>query len=149
MPPVSHGGDLDPGRRKVRRPLSSRKPVHLMLKAKQPWKNGRSVMHETRRLTERFKIRVLDLALASDHVHLAIQIPCRRDYVSFIRALTGILARKFGKGLWKALPFTRVAEWGRAYRELQKYFERNRLEFMGWIPYEARRDWYRKRRRRA
>lgn len=98
----AHRGDLDPGRRKSRRPLSSKKPIHLTLKARKQFReNGRLVVSEAKRLAAHSQVRIYDLALASDHIHFFIQIRTRRDYVSFIRALTGILARRLGKGVYR------------------------------------------------
>jgi len=70
--------------------------------------------------------------------------PGRKEYNAFIRSLTGLLARKLGKGLWALLPFSRVAQWGKPFRALQKYLEQNRLEAEGVMPYQKRNDWYRR-----
>ena len=37
-----------------------------------------------------------------------------------------LLARKFGKGFWSQVPYTRVATWGREYETLRRYLEKNR-----------------------
>jgi REP element-mobilizing transposase RayT len=143
-PPV-HGGELAKGRRKNRRPLAKKRPIHLVLKAKREFGQGRqAVVQETKRLAAKFGLKIYDLALAKDHLHLVLTIPSRKNYISFIRALTGLLARKLGKGIWLLLPFSRVSIWGKAYRELRKYLEQNRLEAAGVAPYKARTDWYRR-----
>ncbi len=74
--------------------------------------------------------------------NIMIKIPGTRDYRKFIRALTGILARKLGKNIWKMLPFTRVASWGKDFLNLKKYFHQNREEAAGRRPYRARKNWY-------
>jgi hypothetical protein len=108
------------------------------------------VIHqETKRLAAKFGIKIYDTALAKDHLHLVFTILSRKDYIAFIRAVTGLLARKLGKGLWQLLPFSRVSHWGKAYRALRKYLEQNRLEAAGIQPYKKRKDYYRKWRSRA
>lgn len=135
-----HGGDLKRGVRKTLRPLATDRPIHLTLKAKVPFKGdaGAVVLIEARRLAGKFHIKVYDHAVEDDHVHLAVKIPHRRDYVKFIKSLTGLLSRRFGKGFWKQVPYTRVVQWGRDYTNLGKYFEKNRLEAAGDLPYKDR-----------
>ncbi len=95
-------------------------------------------LSEIHRLGERFDLRIYDEALSHDHVHLLLKIPHRREYAKFIRSLTGLLARKFGKGFWMQLPYSRIAHWGRDYKNLQRYLEQNRLEASGEMPYRLR-----------
>lgn len=113
------------------------------------WVQRSLVEAETRRLADRFGIRIYSLAVARDHVHLVLLLPDRRSYAAFIRSLTGILARKLGRGLWRFLPFSRVASWGRDFLALCRYLRKNREEALGPRPYEKRRDWYRRDRVRA
>lgn len=128
-----HGGDLNLGKRKTLRPLARHRPIHLVLKARNsfPGDDGASVLKEAQRLAAKFGLTILDHAVANDHLHLVLTIPGRNEYNSFIRALSGLLARRFGKGYWKQAPFTRVASWGREFRVLEKYLEKNRLEAAG------------------
>jgi len=148
--PISaHGGELALGRRKALRPLARRKPIHLVLKSKRNLlAQGSLLQQDTKRFAAKFGLRVYDSAIAKDHLHLVVMIPGRREYSAFIRALTGLLARKLGKGLWSLLPFSRVASWGKEFQTLLKYLEQNRLEAEGVMPYQKRSDWYRKQRRR-
>jgi hypothetical protein len=141
-PPV-FGGNLPRGRRKLARPLARKRPTHLILKAKREiFSERKTVLDVVFGQAEKQSIRIYDLAVAKDHLHLVIATPGRREYRAFIRSVTGLLARRFGKGLWTALPFTRVAQWGAAYRELQRYMEQNREEALGRRPYKPRKDCY-------
>lgn len=89
-------------------------------------------------------LRTLGSRLGGASVHLIIQIPGRKEYVAFIRSLTGLVARKLGKGLWKLLPFTRIANWGRDFRNLVNYLRKNLEEWLGFRVYEPRKDYYQK-----
>jgi len=135
-----HGGELYQGERKTLRPLATDRPIHLILKAKMPFpgSQGAEVLREAWRLAEKFFLRIYDHAVSDDHVHFVLKIPHRRDYLKFIRALTGLLSRRYGKGFWLRLPYTRVAHWGSDYKNLGEYLEKNRLEAAGELPYKDR-----------
>lgn len=143
-PPPIHGGELGLGKRKMMRPLSTKRPLHLVLKARSRvlYKHKVHIEREIRRLGDKFQLRVYGVAVNFDHLHLMLKIPHRRNYVLFIRALTGVLARKLGKGLWKLLPFSRVLTWGRDFQRNLDYLHKNRREASGAISYEPRKDWY-------
>ena len=134
-----HGGMLAKGRRKERRPFAKNRPVHLVLKSKKNLSTNRKLVEsKIQHLSGRFSIRVYDLAVSQDHVHLSLKIPRRNEYVNFLRALTGVLARLLGSKLWKLPPSTRVISWGRDFQYLKKYFRENREESGGLRPYRKR-----------
>ena len=140
-----HGGSLISGRRKTRRPLARKKPIHFVLKSGRvllPW--SQVIEKEIGRLGNKFGLRLYRVAIAQDHVHFVARIPGRAEYTAFIRSVTGTLARKLGKGLWKLLPFSRVATWGREFRALMDYLRKNTEEALGLRPYEPRRRHYKK-----
>lgn len=143
LPPPVHGGDLFPHQRKRQRPLARHRPIHFVLKGEREFGEYRGlVLLEAERQINKFGLRMLDNAVALDHLHLVITIPCRQAYSNFVRTLTGLLARKMGKGIWKDPPFTRVANWGRELAVLHEYLWRNRMEAAGWLPYGERVDYY-------
>jgi REP element-mobilizing transposase RayT len=145
-PDLSHGGELAHGRRKGRRPFARRRPIHFVLKSgKMILPSSRLIEKEIQRLAQRFGLRIYRIAIARDHVHFLARLPGRREYVAFIRSLTGILARKLGRGLWKLLPFSRVANWGREFRGLVAYLQKNTEEALGLRPYEPRQGKSRKK----
>lgn len=147
--PLHHGGELARGRRKSSRPLTSRKPLHLVLKARFPLRRHRSLISgEAHRLAEKFCCRIYDIAVASDHVHLVLKISGRKEYCAFIRSLTGLLARKIKRRLFLLMPFTRIANWGKDFARLKGYLRQNREEAAGERPYEPRVDWYRRYRKK-
>ena len=83
-------------------------------------------------------MRIFSLSIQEDHIHHAICFQNRRDYNRFVRAVTGLLSRKFGRGLWRYRPYTRVTEWGRDSKNLMAYIHQNELEVTGVIPYQPR-----------
>lgn len=107
--------------------------MHFVLKARESllYANRLLLESELRRLSSKFGLRVYSIAVNFDHVHFTAVLPGRREYVGFIRALTGILARKFGKGVWRVLPYSRALTWGRDFRATQAYLQKNREEAAG------------------
>lgn len=89
------GGELLIGQRKTQRPLSIKKPIHLVLRSSQskvfvPWnKSLEELIYKT---AKQFNIKIYDLSLNWSHIHSIIMIKDRMDYVRFVRALTSILA---------------------------------------------------------
>jgi len=125
------GGSLLAGSRKAVRPLSSKKPVHLVLKATSSFqliKNKKMVEFLIFKYAHKFGIKIYEKAVHADHIHLAVQIPNRILYARWIRALTSVLVQKIQGLKWKLRPYTRVADWGRPFRQLKKYIFGNRLE---------------------
>lgn len=129
-PPMQFGGSFDQ-RHKIRT-LCSRRPIHLTLKS-----NKRYILFKSRdkireiifKQAKSVGIKVYAWSVQKDHIHLSIKIPNREAYKKWIRAMTGLIARLFGKGLWKFRPFTRIlGSFGREFQILNNYIFRNELE---------------------
>ena len=99
----SHGGEL----RKLRagrkaRPLSSKDPIHLVLKANRETIRGgfRSykryflIQKLVRVYSKRFFIKIEQISIQGDHVHLLIRISRRSLSHSFLRVLSGQIAQQ-------------------------------------------------------
>lgn len=149
--PLFHGGELAHGKRKSRRPLCTKRAVHLILKSRSAnlYAKRIKIEQEARRLCAKFKIKAYSLAVNRDHIHFVLKFPGRESYKAFLRAFTGLLARQLGKGLWVLLPFTRVLAWGKDFRSVLAYLRKNREEAAGLIPYEPRKNWYRRHKKLA
>ena len=93
LPPNIHGADFNEGRRKRLRPLSTKVPIHLILKAERDFDDKAAfVLAKALDLAQRFGLLVLDQAINHDHLHLVLKVPHRSRYNAFIRSLTGVLA---------------------------------------------------------
>jgi REP element-mobilizing transposase RayT len=127
------------GKRKKKRNLPKRKPIHLILKSRYILLTHKGwIQEKINKYGKKFFIKVHNLAICGDHVHFAIEIPHRDEYNKFIRTLTGVIARKMGRGIWSLMPLTKVFEWNRGFRNLMAYIDRNRLEAVGKIAYKPR-----------
>ena len=137
------GGDLLVGKRKSARPLSTKKPIHLTLKIKASFFNPslRSFEKIIRAHANKYQIKIHELALNWTHVHFAIGIPSRRQYLAFIRTVTAEIVRALSKsqkknlkGLFKHRPYTRILSgWGREFRALIDYIVENQQEAWGLL----------------
>jgi REP element-mobilizing transposase RayT len=76
-----------------------------------------------------------------NHLHILIRSSRRESQRAFLRGITGTIARKFtgakkgmqkGQKFWDALPFSRVIVGNQAYRIIQDYFNKNRIEAIGF-----------------
>lgn len=125
------GSLLRTGRRKTMRPLATKAPVHLVLKAQNNlllFRIRNPIEGQFKKLNARFGITQYSLAVQGDHIHAVIRIPSRRLYRGWIRALTGTMARKF-KGLkFRLRPWTRILTWGTPFRNVLTYVRHNQSE---------------------
>jgi REP element-mobilizing transposase RayT len=139
-----YGGTLVGSRRKSARPLAEDRPLHVVLKASKAviYANRRAIYDEIRDKAAHFGLKAYGIAVNHDHVHLVLRIIRKEFYHAFIRALTGVLARRYGKGLWKLVPFSRVASWGKDFKQMIAYCKKNREEAAVLRAFEPRQDWY-------
>ncbi|MGZ5279258.1 MAG: transposase [Pseudobdellovibrionaceae bacterium] len=136
------GGRLLAGKRKTKRPLSHKAPIHLILKADQKGifsPSNQSLAKLIRKTAHQFNIQIFDLAINWSHIHFLIRIKSREDYIAFIRALTSLIAQgvkkskpQFGK-IFTLRPFTRILKWGRDLKGVFNYLKLNQMESFGLI----------------
>jgi hypothetical protein len=139
---TTHGGAAALGRRKLERPVSTRRPMHVVLasdRARGPWslrKHEGAVRVALRRMARRFDIRVYDFANVGSHLHLLLRVRRRASFQAFLRSLTGIVARRVTGArrghpcgpFFSALAWSRVVSWGRDYLGVRHYVFRNAVE---------------------
>lgn len=149
--PRQFGGTLLKGNAKKARPLSTRLAVHLVLKSERAHgtksflsaRNVKKIDAVVRGQAKVFGVRIYHFVNVGNHLHLVLRLPLgshrasRQYFFSFIRAVTGIIARHVlgaersrGKNLrfWQARPFTRLVSWGRDFNFVSRYMEKNRSE---------------------
>ncbi len=166
------GSLLKRGHARSARPLSSKDFTHIVLKsdiAKKTDVNDLRMSKKRHQITEiitqniqNFGVRIHKLAIASNHIHLLISFKSRRKYFDCIRRITGLIARLMLKkerglacknqtdqarrqnklGFWSQRPFTRVVKWGKDYKIIFNYIEKNILEALGFIVYVPRASKY-------
>ena len=136
------GGSLLEGKRKSKRPLSTKHPLHLILKSScsgvfNP--GNLSLEKLIRSQAKKFGIKIYELALNWSHIHFILKIESRKDYNKFIRSLTAVLAKQIRKlkphleVIFDLRPFTRIISWGRDFKRVLEYALLNQMEAFGMI----------------
>src|SRR6476660_207554 len=98
---AEHGGDIRRGRRKIARPLSSRRPIHVVLRSERArgiWSlRHRSVEAKIKKTLKaqaaRHGIKIYSFANAVTHLHLLVRAPRRDQFHAFLRGFAGTATR--------------------------------------------------------
>jgi REP element-mobilizing transposase RayT len=128
------GGSLLTGKRKSKRPLTTKSPIHLILKT-----DGRKLLSPKVKTLEKIvrnechkrKIRIYDLSLNWNHMHMLIQLSDKQSYIGFIRNITSKMVLFLGggaKGLFRFRPYTKIISWGKQFDQTYRYQKLNKLE---------------------
>lgn len=157
------GGILIKGNPREARPISIKRPMHLVMRSKHAT-GDLSFLHSSRvrkieelvqRLARQKNVKVYRFANSGNHLHLIILPRSLHAFKAYIRALSGLIARitlgaergksrsdfspaRLNKKFWDARPFTRIIEWGKEFKTVVSYVAQNKLEAMGFIPYQKR-----------
>ncbi len=148
------GGELLKGKRKEKRPLSDKKPMHLILRSDSVKvftptnKSLKSLIYKT---AEKYSIKIYELALNHTHIHFVMKLKNKEIYNAFIRELTSKMAiaiRRFLKNISQSdpntncidlktilshRPFSRILNWGKDFQNCIDYVILNIDESMGWV----------------
>ncbi|MDZ4660092.1 MAG: transposase [Pseudomonadota bacterium] len=148
-----HGGEIGVGKRKGRRPLDVRKPLHVVLRSEKA--KGRLSLrnHQTainkilKRFAEKSRVSIYQKAIVGNHIHLLIRAKTRKEIQNFFRTIAALIARHvtnarkgkpFGR-FWSYLIFSRLlSSWGKEFEKVRAYIVKNTLEATGMMPYVPR-----------
>jgi len=152
-----YGGELRKSRQgRGMRPLSTRDPLHLVLKVRPgELKKGlrdpetHTLVHRLlKKYSKKFFIKVEQFSVNSDHIHLLVRCSKRSFFHNFFRVFAGQIAqqathtfstKKEGKSFWKARPWSRVIKGYKAYLQVRDYVKLNVLEASGRRAYRKER----------
>ena len=141
---TSHGGETAKGRRKTRRPLDSRKSLHLVIRSSKATgelnllrpRNRKIVDEVVKKQSARFGIRIERFANVGNHCHFMLRFRGREYFPNFLRTVTTLISRKvtgarkggaFGR-FWDALAFSRVVTSKYAEQVLRSFIQGNIVE---------------------
>lgn len=149
-PNDAFGGSLLTSNPKTKRPLDSKLPILLTLKARRsvlrlPKTFG--LVHQiVDRTAKKHGVIIYRLANVGNHLHLVIKLPRLGAWAAFIRELSGRLAQVVnsvltGKalgsgpgGFWRFRPHTRIVRgWRKPFKTVLAYMDLNTLEADGFI----------------
>lgn len=160
---LEHGGVLTLRKRKSKRTINIKKPLHLVLRSDKAkgqrslLKNKELVLKILRIYSKKFAVRVYEVAVCGNHIHCLVKGFNRKQLQNFFRVFPGQVAQeillryplkndeekafqggthpKNQKSFWSLLLYTRVVSWGRDYLNAKSYVIRNELEALGKIAY--------------
>jgi hypothetical protein len=156
IPRIEHGSNIRKGKRKLARPFSINKAIHLILrstKARGAWsflksKNEKIIYKLIYHYAAKFNVKIYRYANAGNHLHILLKAGSKKDFQNFLRTITGIIPRlvtgaqkRKAKGkFWDELVYTKLVAWGRQFKNTSNYVFKNALEAFGIIPprHEAR-----------
>lgn len=139
----SYGG-ITKGKRKIARPISTKKWMHLTLKSKKA-KGNLSLLYSKnifkikdiiKKQAYKHGVEVSDYVNMGNHLHLKVKPSTRTGFQNFLKSTTAMIARfvtganknnSFGK-FWDALAYTRVIQSSYEVFQLQGYFNANRIQ---------------------
>ncbi len=140
------------------RPLSTKYPIHLVLRSSQAkegksfWKkeNARFIQYILKKISKKWGVEILNCANVGNHLHLMIKLKNRFTYEKFICGVTGAISlhlTKWNKNkgprrpedkFWDFRPYTRIVIGFAAKLRMQDYLDINKLEGLGNSRPEAR-----------
>jgi hypothetical protein len=141
---TDHGGTVRVGRRKIERPVSTRRPMHVVLRSERAHGNWSLSRHRGQiraalgACAKRNGLKIDDFANVGTHLHLLVRARQREAFQAFLRSFAGIVARIvtgarrnrpiLGGAFWTTLAWSRVVQWGSDYFGVRHYIFRNRVE---------------------
>jgi len=144
--------------RKGQRPFDSQKALHTVLKSalcttefnfSQP-QSKLKIEEIIRELGKKANVKVYKIAIAKDHIHILLHAKRLSSLRRFLRAISGVLAKRMRKwaklrkiklkagAFWTARPYTALVNFGKHWRAVLSYLEKNRLEAAGFVTYTPR-----------
>lgn len=150
-----HGGDFVQGKRKRSRPISTKAPMHFVLRssiAKGNWsflhpRHAKFIRELVPGLARSYGVRLYQWSQNGNHLHLLLLAKNRRLLKHFLMILSARISMKitgakkgrpFGRKFFDAIPFSRIVEWGKAFKAVVGYVKLNVLEAAGVIKYRPR-----------
>lgn len=151
------GGSMIKGNPRDSRPISTKSPMHLVMRSSHAV-GPRSFLRDARarqieslvhRVGKQTGVKVYRYANSGNHLHLVILPRSRRAFQAYVRAISGLIARltlgaergsAVGIQFWDARPFTRILQWGKDFRNASRYVLQNTLEAIGFLAYRPRKS---------
>lgn len=136
-PKDTFGGSLLTSHPKIKRPLDSKLPTHLVLRAtKSTMRRPQTFLKVNQIVNQACKkhgVKLYEYANVGNHLHMLIKIRSRGSWAAFIRELTGRIAQLTATK-WLNRPYTRIVRgWKKAYFTAIQYVRLNILEADGMI----------------
>ena len=94
--------------------------------------NRKKLDQELQRCSKKWGLKIYSRVWVWDHLHAVIKIHNRTLYKNWIRELNSAIAKALNvKEFFDLRPFTRIIEWGQAFKKVKDYLELNEMETFG------------------
>lgn len=148
---LTHGGEERKKKRKIARPIATKRPMHLVFRARRSLLHGkaRAILSLQQRLAKRNDLTIYSSSNNGNHLHLVVRGKHRAGIRNFMRVFAGQVAQLVtgavkGKAavesFWELPVWSRIVEWGKAFYKVLAYVRMNQLEAAGVIPYTPRKN---------
>jgi len=144
---MEFGGSLLKGKRKSKRPLTKKNPIHFVLKSEKAKRNLSFVNHKSSlekiiaRVCKDHHIKLYEMAINFDHIHLVVRLPNVSAYAGWIKALSSLIVQTIARRTKRVLtnfftlrPYSRIITWGRQFKRVLEYQVLNQMEIFGLRP---------------
>lgn len=137
---------------------------HHAIGVRSLFRHKKTILIIKHKASKRFNVKVYNYAITGNHLHLLIQGPNRESLQNFFRVFAGHTAqrilqdaplpkkpggapqnlelkkgcKKNQRKFWSYLLYSRVVTWGKEFRRVDLYIEKNTLEALQLIAYEPR-----------
>jgi REP element-mobilizing transposase RayT len=161
---TEHGGSFATLKRRAKRPLNINQSHHITMKShfavgpRSLFRHKKTILKLIHKSRCKFRIKVYEYAIQGNHIHLLVKAKSREELQNFFRVVAGHIAQKIladfplkpqGGGalkgckknqrkFWSYLLYSRIITWGREFRTVTKYIQKNALELLQIIAYQPR-----------
>jgi REP element-mobilizing transposase RayT len=127
------------------------------------FRHKKMILHLIKKNSAQFHIKVYEYAIQGHHVHLLVKAQSREGLQNFFRVIAGHTAqqilkqyplpcaggatqkrkkeegcKKNQRRFWSYLLYSRIVSWGREFKRVMSYIQKNTLELLQIIAYEPR-----------
>ena len=125
------------------------------------FKHKRMILSLMKKNSLRFQVKVYEYAIQGNHLHLLVKAQTREGLQNFFRVVAGHIAQRIltecpptqsrggapqgfsgcqknQRKFWSYLLYSRIVSWGREFRLVANYIQRNTLELLQLIAYRPR-----------
>ncbi len=163
----AHGGSLAVKKRRSRRPLNIKQSHHITMKShhavgpRSLFRHKKLILGLIKKNSVRFRVKIYECAIQGNHIHLLVKAQTREGMQNFFRVVAGHTAQEILKRcplnqmpggaprdaksclknqrkFWSYLLFSRVVKWGREFKIVLSYVQKNTLELLQIIAYQTR-----------
>jgi putative transposase len=128
------------------------------------FKHKKMILKLIQKYSQKFRVKVYEYAIQGNHIHLLVKAMTRFELQNFFRVIAGHTAQRILKDhplkqsaggapgvaenkrgcaknqrkFWSYLLYSRIVTWGREFKTVVRYIQRNTLELLQVIAYVPR-----------